>query len=88
MKQMDHIVNNLFLLDLDSVKSEITQTLEPLIIIPSKDGGPYAYQTKLGWCIVGPMQNVEHQNSLLHQLMHQLANYQGIIFLLKMLVKI
>ena len=64
MKQMDHIVNNLFLLDLDSVKSEITQTLEPLIIIPSKDGGPYAYQTKLGWCIVGPIQNVGHQNSL------------------------
>ena len=65
---------------LDSIKSEITQTddieigmligancmkaLEPLKIIPSKDGGPYAYQTKLGWCIVGPIQNVGHQNSL------------------------
>ena len=65
---------------LDPIKSEITQTddieigmligancikaLEPLKIIPSKDGGPYAYQTKLGWCIVGPIQNVGHQNSL------------------------
>ena len=65
---------------LDSIKSEITQTdnieigmligancmkaLEPLKIIPSKDGGPYAYQTKLGWCIVRPIQNNGHQNSL------------------------
>ena len=68
---------------LDSVKSEITQTddieigmligancmkaLEPLKIIPSKDGGPYAYQTKLGWCIVGPIQNVGHQNCKVQQ---------------------
>ena len=65
---------------LDSFKSEITQTgdieigmligancmkaLEPLKIISSKDGGPYAYQSKLGWCIVGPIQNFGHQNSL------------------------
>ena len=65
---------------LDSIKSEITQTddieigmligancmkaLESLKIIPSKDDGPYANQTKLGWCIVGPIQNVGHQNSL------------------------
>ena len=63
-----------------SIKSEITQTddtdigmligancrkaLVPLKIIPIKDGGPYVYQTKLGWCIVGPIQNVGHQNSL------------------------
>ena len=64
---------------LDSIKSEITQTDDieigmligancmkatPLKIIASKDGGPQAYQTKLGWCIVGPIQNVGCQNSL------------------------
>ena len=65
---------------LDSVKSEITQrddieigmligancmkVFEPLKIIPRKDGGPYAYPTKLGWCICGPIQNIGHQNSL------------------------
>ena len=65
---------------LDSIKSEITQTddieigmligancmkaLEPLKIIPSRDGGPYACQTKLGWYIVGPIQNAGHQNPL------------------------
>ena len=34
------------------------KTLEPLKIIPSKDVGCYPYQTKLGWCIVGPIWNV------------------------------
>ena len=29
--------------------------LEPNEVIPSKDGGPYAYRTKLGWCIMGPI---------------------------------
>ena len=38
------------------------KALEPLRIIPSKDGVPYAYQTKLGWRIVEPIQNDEHQN--------------------------
>ena len=33
-------------------------------LFPSKDGGPYGYQTKLGWCIVGPIQNDGYQNSL------------------------
>ena len=28
---------------------------EPLEVIPSKDGGPYAFRTLLGWCIVGPI---------------------------------
>ena len=64
----------------DSIKSEITQTdnteigmligancmkaLEPLKVIPSKDGGPSTYQTKLGWCIAEPIKNVGHQNLL------------------------
>ena len=40
------------------------KVLEPLKIIPSKNGGLCAYQTKLGWCIVEPIQNTGHQNSL------------------------
>ena len=57
---------------LDSVKSEITQIDDIEIVsrgwslsklFPEK-GGPYAYQLKLGWCIIGPIQNVGHQNSL------------------------
>ena len=29
--------------------------LEQLDIIPSQHGGPYAFKTKLGWCVVGPV---------------------------------
>ena len=29
--------------------------LEPMQIIQSEGGGPYAYKTRLGWCIVGPI---------------------------------
>ena len=30
------------------------KALEPMGIISSRNGGPYAYRTNLGWCIVGP----------------------------------
>ena len=30
-----------------------SKALEPLEVILSKDGGPYAFRTLLGWCIVG-----------------------------------
>lgn len=40
------------------------KALEPPKIIPCKDGGHYAYQKELGWCIVEPIQNVGHQNPL------------------------
>jgi len=29
------------------------RALEPLEIIPSKGGGPYAFRSKLGWCVTG-----------------------------------
>ena len=32
------------------------QALEPISVISSQDGGPYALQTILGWCIVGPIE--------------------------------
>ena len=31
---------------------------EPLKVIASNSGRPYAYQTRLGWCIVGPISNM------------------------------
>ena len=29
--------------------------LEPTKIIQSEGSGPYAYKTRLGWCVVGPI---------------------------------
>ena len=56
---------------LKRISSEITQTddvelglligtncmkaFEPLKVIASNNEGPYAYQIRLGWCIVGPI---------------------------------
>ena len=31
------------------------KVLEPVEVIPSKDGGPYDFRTLLGWCIVCPI---------------------------------
>ena len=32
-----------------------TRALEPIDFIASKNGGPYALETVLGWCVVGPI---------------------------------
>ena len=29
--------------------------MDPQEVIPSKDGGPFAYKSPLGWCVVGPL---------------------------------
>ena len=31
------------------------KALEPIKIIHSKDGGPYTYKTRLGWCVFRPI---------------------------------
>ena len=31
------------------------KALEPTGILQSQDGGPYAYKTRLGWCVVRPI---------------------------------
>ena len=40
------------------------KALEPMEIISSRDGGPYAYRTKLGWCIVGPITTSRNDGSV------------------------
>ena len=30
------------------------KALEPIEVIASKDGGPYAKRTRLGWCVSAP----------------------------------
>ena len=40
------------------------KALEPLKVIASNTGGPYAYQTRLVWCIVGPISNMVGKDSI------------------------
>ena len=35
------------------------KALETTRILQSQDGGPYAYKTRLGWCVVGPINIVQ-----------------------------
>ena len=40
------------------------EALESLKVISSVDGGPYAYQTRLGWCIMDPIINMVGKKSI------------------------
>ena len=41
------------------------RALEPVQVIASRDGRPYAMKTVLGWCIVGPIPQINSRNGLL-----------------------
>ena len=40
------------------------KALEPLKVIASNNGGPYAYQIRLEWCIVEPISNKADKDSI------------------------
>ena len=40
------------------------KALETLKVIASNTGGPYTYQTRLVWCIVGPISNMVGKDSI------------------------
>ena len=40
------------------IGADCMKALEPLKMIPINTGVPYAYQTRLGWCITGPISNI------------------------------
>ena len=37
------------------------KALEPIEVIPAQNDGPYAFKTKLGWCVVGPISHEDNQ---------------------------
>ena len=78
---------------LKTISSEITQTddvevgllvgancmkaLEPLKMIVRNNEGPYAYQTRLGWCIVEPISNMVDKDSICcHRIALQDTNFK------------
>ena len=46
------------------IDANCMKALEPMKIIPSKEDGPYAYKTLLGWCIVVPIISTETERSI------------------------
>ena len=49
LTQMDNIEVGML------IGANYMKALEPMKIISSRNGGPYAYRTKLRWCILGPI---------------------------------
>ena len=37
------------------IGANCAKALEPQEVIPSKDGGPFAFRSPLGWCVVEPL---------------------------------
>ena len=43
------------------------KALDPLTLIPNCDNGPYAFQTRLGWCFVGPVNGDNKCHTVVYQ---------------------
>ena len=46
------------------IGANCTKALEPIDVIPSKNNGPYAIKTRLGWCIVGPVNGTRSRQGI------------------------
>ena len=46
------------------IGANCTKALEPQEVIPSSNGGPFAFKTILGWCIVGPLTKMETTSTI------------------------
>ena len=58
-KYLESVINQLNLEENISVGlligANCTKALEPIQTLQSRNGGPYASRTRLGWCVVGPV---------------------------------
>ena len=46
------------------IATNCKKALEPIDVIPSKNSGPYAIETRLGWCIVGPVNGTRSRQGI------------------------
>ena len=54
------------------IGADCAKTLEPQEVMPSKNGGPFAFRTTLGWCVVGLLAKLSEKNSMsCHQIIVQ-----------------
>ena len=47
-----------------SIGANCIEDLESMQVTASESGGPYAYGTRLGWCIIGPIMNGDNKDSI------------------------
>ena len=54
------------------ISADCAKALEPQEVIPNKNGGPFAFRTTLGWCVVEPLAKLSKKNSIsCHQIIVQ-----------------
>ena len=46
------------------IEANCMKALEPMQVTASKRDGFYAYRSRLGWCIVGPMMHGDNKDSI------------------------
>ena len=46
------------------IRANCMEAFEPIQVIASESGGLYAYRTRLGWCIGGPIMNGDINSSI------------------------
>ena len=46
------------------IGANCARALEPAEVLPSQDGGPFAYKTFLGWCVDGPLTKTGKSRSI------------------------
>ena len=71
-KYLENVINQLTFSDDISVGlligANCTKALEPIEILQSKNGGPYAFKTRLGWCVVGPVNRTKRNKVSCNQI--------------------
>ena len=50
------------------IGANCTKALEPIEILQSRDGGPYAFKARLGWCVVGPVNRTKRNKVSCNQI--------------------
>ena len=50
------------------IGANCTKALEPIEILQSKNGGPYAFKTRLDWCVVGPVNRTKRNKVSCNQI--------------------
>ena len=50
------------------IGANCTKVLEPIEILQSRDGGDYAFKTRLGWCVVDPVNRTKRNKVSCNQI--------------------